>query len=110
MPRTAIKAQALADFVMECTFPESQLKKHVPEYKEKIEDPGAWKLFVDRSATAERSGAGSILVSPKGFNIQQAITFAFKATTRQNMRHSSPVLGLQNLWESGSYLSIVTLK
>lgn len=51
---------------------------------EKDKDPGAWKLFVDGSATAERSGAGLILISPEGFSIQQAITFSFKATNNQS--------------------------
>ncbi|XP_074346647.1 uncharacterized protein LOC141685446 [Apium graveolens] len=42
-----------------------------------------WKLYVDGSSTAGRSGAGLILISPEGFTIQQAITFAFKATNNQ---------------------------
>ncbi|XP_074346828.1 uncharacterized protein LOC141685632 [Apium graveolens] len=80
----AIKAQALAEFVMECTFPE--LNQPLPqEISPERTNSGmdSWKLYVDGSSTAERSGAGLILISPEGFTIQQAITFAFKATNNQ---------------------------
>ncbi|XP_074326977.1 uncharacterized protein LOC141664919 [Apium graveolens] len=69
---------------MECTFPE----RHLPSPQE-ITPEGTnpktefWKLYVDGSSTAERSGAGLILISPEGFTIQQEITFAFKATNNQ---------------------------
>ncbi|XP_074346761.1 uncharacterized protein LOC141685566 [Apium graveolens] len=48
-------------------------------------NPGteSWKLFVDGSSTAEKSGAGLILISLEGFTIKQAIIFAFKATNHQ---------------------------
>ncbi|XP_074323622.1 uncharacterized protein LOC141660529 [Apium graveolens] len=69
---------------MECTFPE------VPEVpanqfggEKETSDNTAWTLYVDGSATVERSGAGLILSIPDGFIIQQAITFAFKTTNNQ---------------------------
>ncbi|XP_074349151.1 uncharacterized protein LOC141688902 [Apium graveolens] len=84
VPRTAIKAQDLAEFVMECTFPE----RHLPSSQEIVPEgtnpkTEFRKLYVDGSSTAERSGAGLILISPEGFTIQQAITFAFKVTNNQ---------------------------
>ncbi|XP_074329927.1 uncharacterized protein LOC141667352 [Apium graveolens] len=69
---------------MECTFPE-----HQPPASSGIAQEEAnpctdyWKLYVDGSSTAERSGASLILVNPEGFTIQQAITFAFKETNNQ---------------------------
>ncbi|XP_074347421.1 uncharacterized protein LOC141686276 [Apium graveolens] len=80
----AIKAQALAKFVMECTFPKPQPPAS-HEIAQEEANPGTdcWKLYVDGSSTVERSGAGLILISPEGFNIQQAITFAFKAMNNQ---------------------------
>ncbi|XP_074336827.1 uncharacterized protein LOC141673998 [Apium graveolens] len=54
----------------------------------------SWKLYVDGSSTAERSGAGLILISPKGFTIQQAITFAFKATNNQ-AEYEALIVGLK---------------
>ncbi|XP_074356236.1 uncharacterized protein LOC141695931 [Apium graveolens] len=84
IPRTAIKAQALAEFVIECTLPElpAIMKNQIiPEDKRPNKD--SWKLYVDESSTVERSGADLILISPEEFTIQQAITFAFKATDNQ---------------------------
>ncbi|XP_074360839.1 uncharacterized protein LOC141701094 [Apium graveolens] len=84
VPRTTIKAQALAEFVMECTFPEVPETPKIQSGEEKeTSNINSWTLYVDGSATAERSGAGLILSSSGGFTIQQAITFAFKATNNQ---------------------------
>ncbi|XP_074346605.1 uncharacterized protein LOC141685399 [Apium graveolens] len=46
-------------------------------------DKNAWTLYIDGSATAERSGTGLILTSLEGFTIQQAVTFSIKATNNQ---------------------------
>ncbi|XP_074352736.1 uncharacterized protein LOC141691883 [Apium graveolens] len=84
VPQTAIKAQALAEFVMECTFPEPQpLASHEIAQKEANPGTDCWKLYIDGTSTAERSGAGLILIIPEGFTIQEAITFIFKATNNQ---------------------------
>ncbi|XP_063938044.1 uncharacterized protein LOC135147920 [Daucus carota subsp. sativus] len=84
LPRTAIKAQVLADFVVECNFPENQTTPMETE-PEATEDPNpeSWTLHVDGSSTAERSGAGLILKSPDGFTIKTAISFGFAATNNQ---------------------------
>ncbi|XP_074350803.1 uncharacterized protein LOC141690090 [Apium graveolens] len=84
IPRTAIKAQALADFIIECNFPD-----HDPEPMDTDQEPkketssGAWILKVDGSSISERSEAGLILKSPEGFKIQTAISFSFPATNNQ---------------------------
>ncbi|XP_074336785.1 uncharacterized protein LOC141673957 [Apium graveolens] len=84
VPRTTIKAQALAKFVMECTFSEvPETPKLQSEEEKETSDRNSWTLYVDGSATAERSGAGLILSSPDGFTIQQVITFAFKVINNQ---------------------------
>ncbi|XP_074328071.1 uncharacterized protein LOC141665984 [Apium graveolens] len=84
IPRTTIKARALAEFVMECNFPEAlETPKPQSEGEKESNNRDSWTLHVDGSATAERSGAGLILSSPGGFTIQQAITFAFKAINNQ---------------------------
>ncbi|XP_074351917.1 uncharacterized protein LOC141691071 [Apium graveolens] len=85
IPRTAIKAQALAEFVMESTFPEvPETPKPGSGEEEEASNRDSWTLHVDGSATTERSGAGLILSSPGGFTIQQAVTFVFKATNNQD--------------------------
>ncbi|XP_063949875.1 uncharacterized protein LOC135152721 [Daucus carota subsp. sativus] len=80
VPRTAIKAQALVDFMVECRFsgptdlePKEQL----------IRTPGRWKLFVDGSVAGSKCGAGLILSSPDGFEICQAIRFTFPLTNNE---------------------------
>ncbi|XP_074561342.1 uncharacterized protein LOC141817608 [Curcuma longa] len=67
-PRTAIKAQALADFLA---------KLSVPEPEE------TWWLYVDGSATKQGSGVGVVLISPREEIIQLSIRLSFKATNNE---------------------------
>nr|XP_017227831.1 PREDICTED: uncharacterized protein LOC108203420 [Daucus carota subsp. sativus] len=84
LPRTAVKAQVLADFVVECNFPENQTTPMETEPEAPVEpNPESWILHVDGSSTTERSGAGLILKSPDGFTIKTAISFNFAATNNQ---------------------------
>ena len=67
-PRTAIKGQALVDFIAEFTYLE--------DLTEEVEPPNlspdllgslpAWTLYVDRSSNSQGSGAGIILIMPDG--------------------------------------------
>ncbi|KAK3022628.1 hypothetical protein RJ639_046607 [Escallonia herrerae] len=68
-PRTAVKAQALADFIVECTLPEDPPQLVISE----VTDP--WNLYVDGSSAVGNSGAGIILISPEGFTIEYALRF-----------------------------------
>ncbi|KAK2998712.1 hypothetical protein RJ639_022649 [Escallonia herrerae] len=63
-PRTAIKAQALADFIVECTLPEDPPQLVISE----VTDP--WNLYVDGSSAIGSSGSRIILISPEGFTIE----------------------------------------
>ena len=58
-PKTAIKGQVLADFVME--FTSTKLAKDA----QTVTDLSVWKLSVDGVSNAHRSGAGLILTSPE---------------------------------------------
>ena len=58
-PKTAIKGQILADFVMEFTSAE------LAEDAQTTPDLLVWKLSVDGAANAQVSGAGLILTSPE---------------------------------------------
>ncbi|XP_042499339.1 uncharacterized protein LOC122077455 [Macadamia integrifolia] len=75
-PRSAIKGQALADFLVECTQAE---EPGDPE----AEPNRKWALFVDGSSTTARSGAGLVLKSPEEFTIHYALRFAFPATNNE---------------------------
>ncbi|XP_074323770.1 uncharacterized protein LOC141660682 [Apium graveolens] len=80
----AIKAQALADFIIECNFPEEEpVPISIDPEKNTDQDIGAWALKVDGSSTNERSGSGLILKIPEGFTIQTTISFGFSATNNQ---------------------------
>ncbi|KAK3029764.1 hypothetical protein RJ639_038886 [Escallonia herrerae] len=58
-PRTTIKAQALADFIVECMLPEDPPQLVISE----VIDP--WNLYVDGSSAVGNSGAEIILISPE---------------------------------------------
>ncbi|KAK2999168.1 hypothetical protein RJ639_022612 [Escallonia herrerae] len=73
-PRTTIKAQALADFIVECTLPEE------PPQLVIYAAPDPWNLYVDGSLALGSSGAGLILISPEGFTIEYALRFGFQAS------------------------------
>ena len=65
-PKTAIKGQILAYFVME--FAPIELAE--PTRLE--DDLPIWKLSVDGASNAQGSGAGLILTSPEGIDIKYA--------------------------------------
>ena len=75
--KTAIKGQVLADFVMEFTSAEPTENIQAP-----IDLP-IWKLFVDGATNAQGSGAGLILTSPKGMDIEYALRFGFQASNNE---------------------------
>ncbi|XP_074565139.1 uncharacterized protein LOC141821675 [Curcuma longa] len=78
-PRTAIKAQALADFLVE-----------IP--KDEAEEE--WKVYVDGSSNKQGSGVGVLLVSPKGEEIRLAIQLSFKASNNE-AEYEAVLAGLQ---------------
>ena len=63
-PKIAIKGQVLADFVMEFTLVEPA------ENAQTMTDLPIWKLSVDGASNAQGSGAGVILTSPEGIDIE----------------------------------------
>uniref|UniRef100_A0A2N9F1B6 Uncharacterized protein n=1 Tax=Fagus sylvatica TaxID=28930 RepID=A0A2N9F1B6_FAGSY len=74
-PRTAIKAQALADFIAEFTHPWEE--EGEPEQLE------TWTVNIDGSSTKEMGGAGIILVSPEKDKFEYAIQLRFRATNNE---------------------------
>ncbi|XP_074358063.1 uncharacterized protein LOC141697543 [Apium graveolens] len=95
IPRTAIKAQALADFIIKCNFPEEEpIPMSIDPGRNNDQDIGAWALKVDGSSTNERSGARLILKSPEGFTIQTAISFGF-STINNQAEYEALIAGLK---------------
>jgi ribonuclease HI len=85
-PCTAIKAQALADFIAEFTHP---LKED-----EQSEEGEAWTVNIDGSSTKEMSGAGVILVSPEKDKFEYALQLRFRATNNE-AEYEALLTGLQ---------------
>ncbi|XP_074327794.1 uncharacterized protein LOC141665706 [Apium graveolens] len=86
-PRTAIKGQALADFVLE--FPPHQEVEQganvvIPSAEEVgLESQNSapwWSLFVDGASNGDGAGAAIELISPEAHKIRCATHLAFHAT------------------------------
>uniref|UniRef100_A0A2N9E2N4 RNase H type-1 domain-containing protein n=1 Tax=Fagus sylvatica TaxID=28930 RepID=A0A2N9E2N4_FAGSY len=74
-PRTAIKAQALADFIAEFIQPWKD--------EEELEEGEAWTVNIDGSSTKEMSGNGVVLVSPEKDKFEYALQLRFRATNNE---------------------------
>ncbi|XP_059627328.1 uncharacterized protein LOC132270143 [Cornus florida] len=72
-PRTAIKGQAVADFLLDC------------DAEDTVEDYSYswWKLFVDGSSNQMGAGIGIQLQTPEGTTLSQAIRLEFNATNNE---------------------------
>ena len=76
-PKTTIKGQVLADFIMEFTSVE------LAENTQTTTDLPIWKLSVDGAANAQGSGVELILTSPEGIDIDYALRFGFQASNNE---------------------------
>ena len=84
-PKTAIKGQILADFIMEFTLAEPA--------KNAQTDLSVWKLSVDGAANAQGNGTGLILTSPEGIDIEYALRFRFH-TSNNEVEYEAVIAGL----------------
>ncbi|XP_059663409.1 uncharacterized protein LOC132309074 [Cornus florida] len=78
-PRTALKAQVLADVIAEFT-PEDG-PEHAANKQEEAES--TWTLYMDGSVNARASGVGLVIISPNRECIKYALRFGFKATNNE---------------------------
>ncbi|XP_027077127.2 uncharacterized protein [Coffea arabica] len=79
-PRTAIKAQALADFLAEGASL-AMTEQNSPPSGARSREP--WILFVDGASSKEGSGAGLLLISPTGEELTYALRFDFPASNNE---------------------------
>ncbi|GJX30299.1 reverse transcriptase domain-containing protein [Tanacetum coccineum] len=78
-PRTSIKGQILADFIMES----SEDDPPDTPMEDKEEPPDPWILFTDGSSCIDGSGADLIITNPKGIEFTYALRFRFDATNNK---------------------------
>ncbi|GAA0156442.1 hypothetical protein LIER_13942 [Lithospermum erythrorhizon] len=60
VPRTSIKAPALADFIIECTAQPPQVISGLGDFERGLKNP-EWVLFVDGARNEKGSGAGVLI-------------------------------------------------
>ncbi|GKV27231.1 hypothetical protein SLEP1_g36424 [Rubroshorea leprosula] len=82
--RSSIRAQALADFVVECTS--------TPEPTNS--EAELWTLYVDGSSNSRGSRAGAVLMGPGSFRSEHALKFNFEATNNM-AEYEALLLGLR---------------
>ncbi|VFQ91505.1 unnamed protein product [Cuscuta campestris] len=75
-PRSAIKGQALADFLVEMTglTPDLPVNKPAEQW---------WEMAVDGASGPRGYGGGIVFTTPEGFRIYHAIVFNFKLTNNE---------------------------
>ena len=104
--RMVIKAQALADFIIEFTHdiaPELEMTLPEVETLEEQnlgEDLARWKLFVDGSSNQHGFGAGLFLQTLSGEQMEYAIHIGFKATNNK-VEYEALIAGLRVATELG---------
>ena len=86
-PKTTIKGQVLDDFVMEFTSAEPAKDAQT------MHDLSTWKLSVDGASNEQGSGAGLILTSPEGIDIEYALIFGFR-TSNNEAEYEAVIAGL----------------
>ncbi|KAK0600179.1 hypothetical protein LWI29_012534 [Acer saccharum] len=99
LPRTAIKAQAVADFVVEFTEPNIEVARMMVEQNKKV---FKWQLHVDGLSDTHGSGAGAgagaeaevVVSTPEGDSVECALRFDFKATNNQ-AEYEALIVGLK---------------
>ncbi|XP_073136943.1 uncharacterized protein [Henckelia pumila] len=81
-PRPAIKAQILADFLLEMTVTQEERSTQT------------WMVYVDGSSTSIGSGAGIVVESPQGDKFQYVIKFLFPATNNE-AKYEAFIMGIK---------------
>nr|GEV45686.1 reverse transcriptase domain-containing protein [Tanacetum cinerariifolium] len=76
-PRTSVKGQILADFLIEMPGENPQAAPAAETQQE------PWTLFTDGSSCVDGSGTGLILTNPKGIEVTYALRFQFAASNNE---------------------------
>lgn len=99
-PRTAIKAQALADFLVEATFSDQSAETAIIPYTPP-ERSESWTLMVDGAVNQYGAGIGLVLISPiSRTREERSITLGFTVTNNQ-AEYEAVILGMQWALQAG---------
>ncbi|XP_060961981.1 uncharacterized protein LOC133032149 [Cannabis sativa] len=80
-PRSAIKGQALADFILE--FPSTEVALVEEKIDTNVPNGEGWTLYVDGASNTEGSSGRIILISPNNFKVHAALRFEFSASNNE---------------------------
>ena len=100
-PQTAIKGQVLAEFLAEFQCDPSNPTLFVPTKTQLDLDVEKWELFVDGASNSKGSGAGIVLISPKGLVLQQAVRLKF-STSNNETEYEAMLIGLRTAKKLGA--------
>ncbi|GFS28943.1 hypothetical protein Acr_00g0004750 [Actinidia rufa] len=106
-PRKAIKAQALADFIVESTHEDTPQPETTPPEAGIPKEPTSekylahWILFVDGSSNQHDCGAGLVIQAPSSEQMEYAIRMGFKATNNE-AEYEALLAGLRVATELGA--------
>nr|GEX41341.1 reverse transcriptase domain-containing protein [Tanacetum cinerariifolium] len=93
-PRTSVKDQILADFLVE-------KPNDAPPDTSVIETPQVpWTLFTDGSSCVDGSGTGLILTSPEGTDFTYALRFEFTASNNE-AEYEALIAGIRTATQMG---------
>ena len=84
-PRTAIKSQALADFLVDW----AEMQQPAPRMETKH-----WTLLFDGSKNIEGAGAGIVLISPKGDKLRYVLQITFEPYTNNVVEYEALLHGM----------------
>jgi ribonuclease HI len=105
-PRTAVKTQALVDFVSEWT------EHQVPDNPEATE---VWRMYFDGSLKLQRAGAGILFIAPGGEQLMYVLQLLFLASNNaveyEALIHGLNIavsLGIKKLMVYGDSLVVIS--
>ena len=80
-PRTAVKGQVFADFIVE--FTPSNIPTQPTKVTKMAPDLPIWRLSIDGAANFQGSDASLILTSPDGIDVEYVLRFGFQASNNE---------------------------